>query len=415
MKTIRESVVDKFLRYIQIPSPSDENSGTTPTTQCQFDVANVLVQEMKAMGIQDAHVDENCYVYGTIPATAGMEDLIALGFIAHMDTVSDFVDHKVNPVIHENYNGEDLPLGESGRTLSIEKFPHLKAYKGRTLITSDGTTILGADDKAGIAEIMTMAEILMSQGDAFPHGKVCIGFTPDEEVGAGADKFDIEKFGADFAFTSDGGVEGGIDYENFNAASAKVCIHGVNVHPGEAKDIMVNAALVAMEYDRMLPAGETPSDTEGYEGFYHLTSMTGNVEKAELSYIIRDHSAESFKKRQQLMKEAADAINKKYGEGTAEIEIKEQYRNMIEKILPYMDLLEGAKEAAKKVGITPTVSPIRGGTDGAQLSFRGLPCPNLGTGGYGYHGPYEHITVEGMVSSVEMLLKMVEDLCTIRS
>ena len=400
------TVYERFLKYVKIMTPSNEESTTVPTSECQFDLAHILVEEMQAMGISDAHADEKCYVYGTIPATPGYETKTKLGFIAHMDTVADFAQKPVNPVIHENYNGENLSLGNSGRVLDVCLFPHLRELKGRTLITSDGTTILGADDKAGVAEILAMAEELL-KGE-IPHGKICIAFTPDEEVGTGADHFDVKGFGADFAYTVDGGKEGEIEYENFNAASAEVYFHGFNIHPGSAKDTMINAALVAMEFDSMLPKNQTPRDTEGYDGFYHLMKMEGVVEKASLSYLIREHEEALFYERQQIMKEAAAQLNKKYGEGTVELIIKESYRNMSEKIRPNFHLIEHAMEAAKKVGIEPKVVPIRGGTDGARLSFMGLPCPNLGTGGYAFHGPYEHISIEGMELAVKMLLEIIQ-------
>lgn len=397
---------ERLLKYVAVPTASDENSQTAPTTKCQFDLANILVKELLELGVSDAKVDENCYVYGSIPATAGYEDRKALGFIAHMDTVSDFAEHQVKPIVHEDYHGEDMALGESGRVLSLENFPHLKDLKGRTLITSDGTTILGADDKAGVAEIMTLVEEL--QKGEIPHGKICIGFTPDEEVGAGADHFDVAYFGADFAYTVDGGAEGEIEYENFNACGAKFEVKGFNVHPGSAKDTMINAALVAMEIDGMLPKKETPRDTQGYEGFYHLTDMSGTVEKAELSYIIRDHHGDSFENRKKTLREIEKKINDIYGQGTVTLTIKDQYRNMKEKIQEHFHLIENAKQAVKNTGIQPVVVPIRGGTDGARLSFMGLPCPNLGTGGYAYHGPYEHITVEGMEKTVEILREIVK-------
>lgn len=405
MKPENSNVTKRLLKYVQIPTASSEESEQHPSTSCQFDLAHVLVEEMKALGVSDARVDEKCYVYGTIPATPGYEKAPALGFIAHMDTVSDFAEHPVKPLIHENYDGRDLPLGESGRTLEAAQFPHLPSLAGRTLITSDGTTILGADDKAGVAEIMTLAELLLTED--IPHGKICIGFTPDEEVGAGADYFDVEAFGADFAYTMDGDAEGGIEYENFNAASAHFSFHGFNVHPGSAKDIMVNAAAVAAEFHSMLPADETPRNTDGYEGFYHLVSMEGTVEKAQLSYIIRDHSAEKFQEKLDNLERLAAKINEKYGKGTVTVSIKEQYRNMAEKIRPCFHLIDTAKAAAVSCGVTPKVAPIRGGTDGARLSFMGLPCPNLGTGGHAFHGPYEHITVEGMEASVKIMTEIV--------
>lgn len=397
---------ERFIQYVTVSTPSDENSETIPSSVCQFELAKKLVEEMKKMGIADARADEKCYVYGTIPATEGYEEKTKIGFIAHMDTVSDFADHQVQPILHENYDGEDLVLGESGRKLDTTLFPHLKEMKGRTLITSDGTTILGSDDKAGIAEILTMAEELL-KGE-IPHGKVCISFTPDEEVGRGADFFDVEGFDADFAYTVDGGREGEIEYENFNAASADVSIYGFNIHPGSAKDTMINAALVAMEFDASLPKNQTPRDTDGYEGFYHLCSMSGSVEKASMEYIIRDHDEQRYEERKEIMEKIAKELNQKYGDGTVKLVIKDSYRNMAEKIKPVFHLIENAKKAAKTVGVEPIVVPIRGGTDGAKLSFMGLPCPNLGTGGFACHGPYEHITVEGMDIMVQTLLEIVK-------
>lgn len=397
---------ERLLKYVTVSTPSDENSTTVPTSACQFNLAKDLVEEMKAIGISDAHVDEKCYVYGTIPATPGYEAKTKMGFIAHMDTVSDFADHAVKPLIHEKYDGCELVLGESGRKLEPALFPHLKELKGRTLITSDGTTILGADDKAGVAEIMTMAEELL-KGE-IPHGKICIGFTPDEEVGSGADHFDVEGFGADFAYTVDGGREGEIEYENFNASSAKIQVNGFNIHPGSAKDTMINAAVVAMEFNEMLPKNQTPRDTEGYEGFYHLCHMSGSVEKASMEYIIRDHDEEKFLEREEIMRRIAAELNKKYGEGTVELVIEESYRNMAEMIKPQFHLIENAKKASLQAGVEPKVLPIRGGTDGARLSFMGLPCPNIGTGGFACHGPYEHITVEGMDIIVNTLLEIVK-------
>lgn len=403
---MNKKVTERFLKYIQIETPSDEDSETVPTTDCQFHLANALVEEMKQMGIHDAHVDEKCYVYGWILATPGYENTPALGFISHMDTVSDFADHAVTPVLHENYSGKDVELGTSKRFLKVSDYPHLSDLKGRTLITSDGTTILGADDKAGIAEILTMAEWVIEK--EIPHGKICIAFTPDEEVGAGADYFDVKKFGANFAYTVDGGKEGEIEYENFNAASATFKVHGYNVHPGDAKDIMINAALLIMEINQMLPSGETPRDTQGYEGFYHLTNMNGSIAYAVSSYIIRDHDAKRFAKRLEVLKEIERNLNQKYGKDTVQLTIKEQYRNMAEKIRPCFHLIENAKKATLDVGVKPHIVPIRGGTDGARLSFMGLPCPNLGTGGYAFHGPYEHITVEGMEAVVQILIEIIK-------
>lgn len=397
---------ERLIEYVKVPTPSAEESTTHPTSQCQFDLANKLVEELKTLGAVDVRVDEHCYVYGKIPASAGYEGKTKLGFISHMDTVSDFADHAVRPLVHPDYDGEDLKLGESGRVLEKSVFPHLSELKGRTLITSDGTTILGADDKAGIAEIMTMVEELKKRD--IPHGQISIGFTPDEEVGQGADLFDVPGFGAEFAYTVDGGREGEIEYENFNASGAKIKITGFNVHPGSSKDTMINAAEVACEIQSLLPEKENPRYTEGYEGFYHLTGMKGDVACAEMEYIIRDHDAEKFAAKEAYLREVAEKMNQKYGKGTVELEIHEQYRNMAEKIQPCFHLIENAQEAARRAGIQPQVLPVRGGTDGARLSYMGLPCPNLGTGEYACHGPYEHVTAEGMDQTVELLLELVK-------
>ena len=397
---------ERLIEYVKVPTPSAEESTTHPTSQCQFDLANKLVEELKTLGAVDVRVDGHCYVYGKIPASAGYEGKTKLGFISHMDTVSDFADHAVRPLVHPDYDGEDLKLGESGRVLEKSVFPHLSELKGRTLITSDGTTILGANDKAGIAEIMTMVEELEKRD--IPHGQISIGFTPDEEVGQGADLFDVPGFGAEFAYTVDGGREGEIEYENFNASGAKIKITGFNVHPGSSKDTMINAAEVACEIQSLLPEKENPRYTEGYEGFYHLTGMKGDVACAEMEYIIRDHDAEKFAAKEAYLREVAEKMNQKYGKGTVELEIHEQYRNMAEKIQPCFHLIENAQEAARRAGIQPQVLPVRGGTDGARLSYMGLPCPNLGTGGYACHGPYEHVTAEGMDQTVELLLELVK-------
>lgn len=397
---------ERLLNYVRIWTTSDEDSETVPSSDRQLDLAKILVEEMKAMGVMDARVDEKGYVYGSLKATEGMEDKPAIGFIAHMDTAPDFNGRDVKPQLIENYDGGDVCLGDSGRTLSVSDFPHLKELKGRTLITTDGTSLLGADDKAGIADIMTAIDEIIKENR--PHGRLCIGFTPDEEVGRGADFFDVKGFGADFAYTVDGSKEGEIEYENFNASEAVFKVHGVNVHPGEAKNIMVNASLIAMEINKMLPDNETPRHTEGYEGFYHLTDMTGNVEHAELKYIVRDHDGKLFSDREERLRSIERLMNQKHGEGTVELEIRESYRNMKEKIETCMHLIENAKTSIKKEGIEPKVSPIRGGTDGARLSFMGLPCPNLGTGGYAFHGPFEHITVEGMDKAVNIIKNIVD-------
>lgn len=397
---------ERLLNYVKIWTTSDEESDTVPSSKRQLDLAGLLVQEMKDMGIENAHADEKGYVYGSLKATEGMEDKPAIGFVAHMDTAPDFNGRDVKPQFIENYDGKDVCLGDSGRILSVSDFPHLKELKGRTLITTDGTSLLGADDKAGIADIMTAMDEIIKENK--PHGRLCIGFTPDEEIGKGADFFDVKGFGADFAYTVDGSKEGEIEYENFNASEAVFKIHGVNVHPGEAKNVMVNASLIAMEINGMLPPNETPQHTEGYEGFYHLTDMSGNVEHAELKYIVRDHDGKLFSDREEKLRSIKDMMNGKYGEGIVELEIKESYRNMKEKIESCMHLIENAKTAIKREGVEPKISPIRGGTDGARLSFMGLPCPNLGTGGYAFHGPFEHITVEGMDIAVNIIKNIVD-------
>ena len=395
---------ERFLEYVKMHTTSDERSGTHPSSSIQFALAHRLVEELKGMSVS-AECDEYCYVYATIPATDGCEDVPAIGIIEHMDTSPDFCGENVSPRMIENYNGEDVELGE-GRILKRSDFPHLADLKGRTLIVTDGKTLLGADDKAGIAEIMTMAATLIDE--KIPHGKICIAFTPDEEIGEGADHFDVKRFGADFAYTMDGDVEGGIEYENFNAAGAAFEIKGVNIHPGSAKDKMVNAALIAAEINACLPADEIPAKTEGYEGFFHLTDMGGCVESATIRYIIRDHSAESFAKRCEAVRQIEKQMNMKYGEGTVKLTLQEQYRNMEEEIRPHFHIVETAKQAVREAGLEPVIKPIRGGTDGARLSFEGLPCPNLGTGGYAFHGPYEHITVEGLDKAVEIMLGIVK-------
>ena len=396
---------ERLLKYVAVHTTSDENSTTVPTAAREFDLAKMLVEELKAIGVADAAVDDKCYVYGTLPATPGYEKAAKLGFIAHMDTAPDFSGENVRPRIIENYDGGDVALGASGRTLSAAQFPHLPDLAGRTLIVTDGTTLLGADDKAGVAEIVTLLERLISE--KIPHGKISVCFTPDEEVGSGADHFDVARFGAEFAYTCDGGAEGELEYENFNAAGALFEIRGFNIHPGEAKDKMINALAVACEINAMLPKGQTPRDTSGYQGFWHLTSLDGSTEAAKLTYIIRDHDFESFERRKVTLEKIVEVLNAKYGEGTVTLTIREQYRNMKEKIEPCMHLIENAKKAMEQAGVAPRGQPIRGGTDGARLSYMGLPCPNLGTGGYAFHGPYEHITVEGMDAAVEILKNLV--------
>ena len=397
---------ERLLKYVKIYTTSEEESGTTPSAQREFDLGNLLAEELKEIGVENVRITEQCYVYGEIPATPGFERVPALGFIAHMDTAPDFTGEGVKPQIIGDYDGNDIQLGQSGRVLSCKAFPDLSALKGRTLITTDGTTLLGADDKAGVAEIMTMAEQIILE--KIPHGKICIAFTPDEEIGEGADHFDVEGFGAKYAYTVDGGAENEIEYENFNAAGAEIEITGLSVHPGDSKDTMINAALVAMEFNQMLPSGETPRGTSGYEGFFHMTDMSGDVSEAKLSYIIRDHSAVHFEIRKEQMQHIADLLNEKYGQGTVKLTIKDQYRNMREKIEECMFLIDYAKQAVQEAGLQPKEVAIRGGTDGARLSFMGLPCPNLGTGGYAFHGPFEHITTEGMDYTVNILKGIIK-------
>ena len=395
---------ERLLKYVRVNTESDPEGAKNPSTACQFDLAHLLAKELRELGVKDACVTENCLVYGHLEATEGYEDVEKIGFIAHLDTAPDFTGAGVNPLIHENYDGGDLPLGSSGRVLSKEQFPHLPALAGRTLITTDGTTLLGADDKAGIAEIMTMLETIKEQN--LPHGRLCICFTPDEEVGMGTASFDLAAFGADYAYTVDGGPEGEVVFENFNAASAKITFEGVNVHPGSAFGVMVNAALLATEFAARMPKNETPATTVDYQGFYHLGSMEGSVEKASLSYIIRDHSKEKFEARKVFVGELVKQMNGELGGQYIKAEIKDSYYNMEEVVRPRFYIVERAMEATKKAGVTPANTPIRGGTDGARLSFMGLPTPNLGTGGYAYHGPFEHITAEGMDKTTEILLNI---------
>ena len=389
---------ERFLNYVPVWTTSDETSDTVPSADRELVLARMLVEEMKGLGIADARVDDKGYVYGHIPATPGCEDKPSLGLVAHMDTVADASGENIKPQIIENYDGKDVVLKGSGDILKVDEFPYLAELKGRTLITTDGTTLLGADDKAGIAEILTVAEEIIKEG--LPHGKICIGFTPDEEIARGAKHFDVEGFGADYAYTLDVDEEGEIQFENFNASTAFITIHGVSVHTGSAKDVMVNSQTIATEIHQMLPVNERPETTEGYEGFYHLVSVQGNVTTNKMKYFIRDFDRRSFDARAQKLRDIAEEMNKKYGEGKVEVEIVESYYNMREKIEPCMQLIDYAKAAIEHAGITPIVSPVRGGTDGARLSFKGLPCPNLGTGGHAFHGVFEHITVEGMDKAV---------------
>ena len=396
----------RFLEYAKIYTTSDENEENQPTSARQFELARKLEQEMKQLGLSDVMVDEHAYVYGFLPATAGLENKPAIGLIAHMDTAPDASGENVNPQIHENYNGEDVLLPATGEYLRVSMFPELATMKGQTLITADGSTLLGADDKAGISEILTAVERI--QAENIPHGRICVAFTPDEEVGKGADLFDVKHFGADFAYTVDGGDVGELEYQNFNAAGAVFTVHGFSVHPGSAKGLMRNAQTMAMELHAMLPENETPATTEGTEGFFHLTSMSGRVEEAKLGYIVRDHDKAKFEARKQLLRDITDRMNEKYGAGTVELRMADSYYNMEEKILPHMHLIENAQQAIREAGLEPRIVPIRGGTDGARLSFMGLPCPNLGTGGFNFHGPCELITAEKMDQSVEVLLNILK-------
>ena len=393
------SVVERFLKYVSFDTQSDEYSETCPSPGKQKTLGAVLVEEMKAMGIEDARMDEHGYVYGTVP---GDPNLSTIGLIAHMDTSPDASGANVKARVVE-YDGTDILLGEeSGLVLSEKQFPGLARHRGKHLIVTDGTTLLGADDKAGIAEIMTAAEFLMTA--RMNHATLKIGFTPDEEIGRGADLFDVEGFAADYAYTVDGGALGELEYENFNAASAKVEFTGLNIHPGSAKDRMINSQYIAMEYERLLPAAQKPEYTEGYEGFIHLTDMEGTVEKSTLRYIIRDHDAEKFRQKKERMSEAAAYLNAKYGAGTVNITIRDSYFNMRQVIEPCMYVVDRAKKALMELGIQPNEVPIRGGTDGARLSYVGLPCPNLGTGGENFHGRYEYACVEDMELSTRVLV-----------
>jgi tripeptide aminopeptidase len=394
-------VQDRLLHYISYHTTSDGDAEEKPTSEREWALAKELAKELEAMGLSKVIVSDKCYVYGLLPATAGMEDAKSIGFIAHMDTAPDFSGENVKPQIIKDYDGKDVLLSGSGSVLKVSEFPDLKKRVGQTLITTDGTTLLGADDKAGVAEIFTMVEKLKNSD--LPHGDIWVAVTPDEEVGIGSKGFDLDYFKADYAYTVDGSDEDGIAYENFNASSAVFEVKGVNVHPGEAKDIMVNAGLIACEIAMALPQDETPAHTKDRQGFYHLTSMEGEVTSAKLTYIVRDHDSEIFESRLSKLRELESSFNEKYGENTVRLTITPSYKNMITVLSDKMYVVDLAKEAIKKNGLTPVSDPIRGGTDGALLSFMGLPCPNLGTGGAGFHGPYEHITVEAMEKVVDIL------------
>lgn len=403
----KEKLLNRFLAYVKIYSTSDPESETTPSTERQWNIANYITEELKTIGLEDVSIDENGYIMGFVPANNDKNEP-TVGFISHYDTTPDFSGENVNPQIWENYDGNDLLLNkETGFTLSPSRFETLKDYIGQTLITTDGTTLLGADDKAGCAEIVTAAEYLINHPE-IKHGRIAIGFTPDEEIGRGAHKFDVQKFGAEWAYTMDGGEVGELEYENFNAAGAVVKIHGLSVHPGYAFGKMVNASLLATEFVLMLPANETPATTRGFEGFYHLTDFNSDVSEAKIQYIIRDHDADKFEARKKFMQNKVAEFNAKYGEGVAEIEIKEQYRNMKQQFEGKMHIVDIAAKAMEVAGITPDIKAIRGGTDGAQLSYMGLPCPNIFAGGLNFHGPYEYVPLESMMKATQVILNIAQ-------
>ena len=399
-------VEERLLKYVSYWTTSDEECRQIPSSERQFELGKVLEQELRDLGLEKVTLTDHCYVYGLLPATKGYADKPAVGFISHMDTAPDFSGENVKPQIISDYDGRDVLLKGSGAYLKVSDFPTLETLKGRTLITTDGTTLLGADDKAGVAEIMTAVEQIITE--KIPHGDIWIGFTPDEEVGSGADLFDLDYFKAKFAYTVDGDYEGEVAYENFNAASASFEITGVNVHPGEAKDIMINAALVGCEIASLLPENETPAHTEGREGFYHLTDFSGDIAHAKVNYIVRDHDKATFEKRLDTLRGIEQKMNEKYHADTVKLNIQHSYSNMLEVIEKNEYVVAIAKKAIKNVGPEPVSRPVRGGTDGARLSFMGLPCPNLGTGGYGFHGPFEHISVEGMDTAVSVIKEIVK-------
>lgn len=401
-----KKVEERFLNYVSYWTTSDENSNTTPSSKREFSLGKVLESELNDLGLSNVKLDEKCYVYGLLPATPGMEDTKSIGFISHMDTAPDFSGENIKPQIIEKYDGKDILLKGSNTYLKTSDFPDLKTLTGKTLITTDGTTLLGADDKAGIAEIISALELIIDSKT--PHGDIWVAFTPDEEIGAGASNFDLNYFKADYAYTVDGDYEGEVAYENFNAASATIKFKGVNVHPGEAKDIMVNSALLACEFANKLPKNEVPSKTCGREGFFHLTDLSGDVSHSTLNYIIRDHDLEKFNDKIKFLKNLTNEFNSKYGNDTVTINTSISYNNMLSIIEKHMYVVDLAKDAIKSVGLDPISRPVRGGTDGAMLSFKGLPCPNLGTGGYGFHGPFEHIAIESMQTVVKILVEIAK-------
>ena len=397
---------ERFLKYVAINTRSDENSESFPSTAVQWNLLNALVEEMKLLGLEDVTIDKYGYAMGTIPATKGKEGAPVIGFLAHVDTAPDMSGENVRPRIIESYDGEDIVLNNT-LTMKVADFPELKRFIGHTLIHTDGTTLLGADDKAGVAEIMTAAEYLMAHPE-IEHGKIRIGFTPDEEIGRGVDFFDVKAFGADFAYTMDGGYEGELEYENFNAASAKIAIQGRNVHPGYAKNKMINAIEVACELNNLIPAVERPQFTEGYEGFYHCIGLNGTVENATISYIIRDHDAAKFEKKKSWMYDVVGMLNNKYGQGVLTLTLKDQYYNMRKMVEPHPQVINHALAAMKDAGVEPVVRPIRGGTDGARLSFMGLPCPNIFAGGMNFHGKFEYCSLNSMEKAVNVIINIAK-------
>lgn len=399
-------VHERFLKYVAFDTQSDENSTTVPSSAKQKVLGAFLAEELAKIGLENAHMDENGYVYGFLPATAEYEEKPCIGFIAHMDTSPDVSGKEVKPAVIR-YAGGDIVLGDNNATIKVKDFPFIEKYVGQELIVTDGTTLLGADDKAGVAEIFTAVEYLIAHPE-IPHGKIAVGITPDEEIGCGADHFDVEKFGAKWAYTVDGGELPEIEYENFNAAGAKLTVNGVNIHPGSAKNKMKNAVLLMNEFISMLPPAETPAHTEGYEGFYHVAEMEGNESLATLGMIIRDHDREKFESRKAFVTDLVAYLNKKYGESTFVLDMKDSYYNMKEMILPHMHIIESAEAAMRKVGLTPECVPIRGGTDGARLSFMGLPCPNLATGGMNFHSIHECIPVQSMETMVKVLVELMK-------
>ncbi len=403
----KKHIIDRFISYVTIDTESDPESTTTPSTEKQWDLANKLVDELKAIGLDEVTIDENAYIMATLPSNLD-KDVPTIGFISHFDTTPDFTGANVKPQIIENYDGKDIMLNKSENiVLSPDYFEDLLQYKGQTIITTDGTTLLGADDKAGITEIVSAMEYLI-QHPEIKHGKIRIGFTPDEEIGRGAHKFDVQKFGADWAYTMDGSQIGELEYENFNAAGAVVTIKGKIVHPGYAKGKMINSMYIAQEFINALPEKETPEHTSGREGFFHLYDIKGAVEETKLQYIIRDHDKQKFEDRKEIMLALAEKINSKHTNKVVQVEIKDQYYNMREKVEPVMHIVDIAEEAMKALDINPIIKPIRGGTDGSQLSFMGLPCPNIFAGGHNFHGRYEYVPVESMIKAVEVIVKIAE-------